>query len=311
MVHCVSYTRQDIARDIAHRRKPAREAVLLVKRTFIDWYDDRAPHMAAALAYYTTFALAPILVIVIGVAGLVFGEDAVRGQLVRELSSLVGVHAAETISKAVASASDFGSSIWATIIGIVTLLVGATGVFVELQDALNIIWKVPPRPGTGWKLVLRERFLSFAMILGIGFLLLVSLVVSAGVTALNTFFEGWSLYGWALQGLNIGIGLLVTSGLFAMIFKLLPDTSVRWRDVVLGAVATAVLFTVGRVLIGLYLGQSSVSSAYGAAGSLAVLLVWVYYSAQIVFLGAEFTHAVAVRHGHANGIVAATGAVRT
>lgn len=270
----------------------------LVKETFSRWFDVNAPRLAAALAYYTTFAIAPLLVIVIAVAGLAWGEDAVRGRLDTQIAQLVGPDAGHMIGTMVRSASKQSASILATVIGFVTLLVGATGVFVELQDALNVIWEVPRRKSSGLRDMIKSRVVSFAMILGIGFLLLVSLVLSAGLSAVSDVMTSFLPHSAAVvQWMNLGIGFAVTTLLFAMIFKVLPDAQVRWPDVWLGAAITSVLFNVGRYLIGLYLGRGSVSSAYGAAGSLAVVLVWIYYSTQILFLGAEFTHVYSLRLG--------------
>jgi membrane protein len=270
----------------------------IVKETFVLWFDVNAPRLAAALAYYTTFALAPLLVIVIAVAGLVYGEDAVRGRLDVQIGHLVGPEAAGMIGAMVRSASQPSASILATLIGFVTLLVGATGVFVELQDALNLIWEVPRSKQTGLRQLAKGRLVSFAMVLGIGVLMLASLVLSTALSAVSEAVTSWLPHTQLLvQWLNLGVGFCVTTVLFAMIFKVLPDTKVLWNDVWLGSAITSVLFTMGRFLIGLYLGRSTVSSAYGAAGSLAAVLVWIYYSAQILFLGAEFTHVYSLRRG--------------
>jgi membrane protein len=268
------------------------------KQAVSEWSEDNAPTFAASLSYYTLFSIAPLLVIAVSVAGMVFGEEAARGQLQAQLQDMVGQDSAEIIGQMMISARKPETGILATAIGLIALVFGATGVFVQLQDALNHIWDVKPKPRNGVLAFLRSRFLSFAMVLGIGFLLLVSLVVSAVLAALGAFFEhllpGWSVL-W--QGVNLLISFGVITVLFAMMYKLLPDTHVDWRDVWLGASVTSLLFSLGKFGIGLYLGRSAVASSYGAAGSLAVVLLWVYYSAQILFLGAEFTQVYARSHG--------------
>ncbi|GMU01597.1 hypothetical protein KH5H1_57170 [Corallococcus caeni] len=262
----------------------------LLKQTLSEWVDDNVPAQAAALAYYTLFSVAPMLIIAIGVAGLVFGREAAQGALQSQLQGLLGDAGAKVVEDLVASASRPSSGILATVVGILVLGFAATGVFVQLQDSLNAIWKVKKKPGNGLLAFVRQRLLSFAMVLGIGFLLLVSLVLSAALAAAGTFLVGL-LPGWeaVLQLVNLAIAFTVTTVLFAMIYKVLPDTRVAWKDVWLGAAVTSFLFSLGKLGIGLYLGKSSVSSSYGAAGSFAVLLLWVYYSSQLLFLGAEFT----------------------
>ena len=267
------------------------------------WVDDFAPSMGAAISYYTVFSIAPLLLIVIAVAGLVLGRDAASGQLFAQLQGLLGDDGAAAIQGMVKSASSSGKSFLATAVGVVTLLFGATTVFAELQSSLDRIWKAPAaekKEGL-WNL-LRTRVLSFGMILTIGFLLLISLVVSAGVAALGSWwaplFAGWEIL---LQIVNFISSFVVVTALFAMIYKWLPRAKIGWRDVWIGAAATSLLFTIGKFLIGLYIGKSSVVSGFGAAGSLVVVLVWVYYSAQIFLLGAEFTWVYAFRHGSRRG----------
>jgi membrane protein len=276
----------------------ARNILSLFKQTISEWNEDKAPTLAASLSYYTVFSVAPLLVIAVGVAGLVFGEEAVRGQLHGELQGLVGDSGAEVIEQMMVSARKPSTGILATGLGLLALVFGATGVFVQLQDALNHIWHVKPAPRNGLLNLVRIRFLSFAMVLVIGFLLLVSLVVSAALAAVGAYlgnvFPGWQVL-W--QGLNLLISFAAITVLFAMIYKILPDTHVAWKDVWFGAAVTSLLFSLGKFAIGLYLGRSSVASAYGAAGSLVIVLLWVYYSAQILFLGAEFTQVFARRHG--------------
>ena len=268
----------------------SRRAWLMVREAGNNWFDDNASRLAAALAYYTLLSVAPLLVIAVSIAGLVFGPDAARGRISAELLNLVGPQAAETIQAILANANAPYAGIFGSAVGIVILLIGASGVFGELQSALNIIWKVPPSSSSGISALLKERFFSFAMVLGVAFLLLVSLVVSAGIGAAGGVLQD-SLAGgeFLWQVLNLLLSLAITSGLFALIFKVVPDVPVAWRDVWLGAIVTACLFTLGKFLLGLYLGKAMISSAYGAAGSAVVFVVWVYYSAQILLLGAEFT----------------------
>jgi membrane protein len=271
----------------------------LVKETFAEWSRDKASRLAAALSYYTIFSVAPLLIIAIAVAGLVFGREAAARQLAAEAQGLLGPQAAEAIQGMLQSAGKTGAGIVATAVGVGTLLLGASGAFAQLQDALNTIWEVKPKAGRGVRGMLRDRFLSFSLVLAIGFLLLVSLVLSAALAAVGKYLAGILPVSSALmQGLNFALSFAVTTFLFALIFKVLPDVRIRWRDVWIGAAVTALLFSVGRFLIGLYLGRSSVSSAYGAAGSLVVLLVWIYYSAQILLLGAEFTQVYASKFGN-------------
>lgn len=269
------------------------------KATVQGWIDDRAASMGAALSYYTFFSMAPLLLIVISVAGLLLGREAAQGHLMDELVGLFGRQAASSIQALVASASEPAESWWGTVVGLAAMLLGATTVFAELQGALDRIWEAPDRPaGTGLWGLLRARVLSFGLILGLAFLLMVSLVVGAVVTALGRW---WSSalgdWAWVVQGLNFGVSFLLTSAIFAMIYKLMPRAHVQWKDVWVGAVVTAMLFTVGKFLISIYLGASGVASAYGAAGSLVVVLIWVYYSAQIFLLGAEFTWVYAQARG--------------
>ena len=271
----------------------------LVKKSASAWIADYAPSMGAALSYYTVFSMAPMLLIVIAIAGLVFGEDAALGALFDQLSGMMGADGAKAVEGLLARASKPSEGIVATLVGVVVLLLGATTVFGELQDALDRIWRAPEKKEGGglWGL-LRARFLSFGMILGIAFLLMVSLVASAGVSALGKWwspvFGGWEVLA---QAVTFVFGLVVTTVGFALIYKFIPRVSVQWRDVWIGAVVTAVLFSLGRFLIGLYIGKSELASGYGAAGSLVVVFVWVYYSAQIFLLGAEFTWVYATTLG--------------
>jgi membrane protein len=280
----------------------------MLKESFKEWNDDDALSLGAALAYYTIFSLAPMLLIAISVAGLVFGREAAQGELVGQMRGLVGQQGAEAIQTMVANAGKQGSGVLGTIIGIVTILFGATGVFAQLQSSLNKIWNVEAKPGKGIWSFLRNRILSFGMVLGIGFLLLVSLAVSAAIAALDTYVTGIFPGAEVLIGIVTAVfGLAVITFLFAMIFRFLPDVKIAWKDVWVGAVTTSVLFLIGKVLIGLYLGNSSVASTYGAAGSLVILLLWIYYSTQILFFGAEITQVYARRYG--SGIVPSENAV--
>ncbi len=270
----------------------------LIQETYAEWNKDHASRLAAAMSYYTIFSIAPLLVIAIAVAGLVFGREAAMHQVVGQIRDLVGEDGAQVIQSILQNASKTTSGIVATVVGVVTLLIGASGAFGQLQDSLNTIWEVKPRKGRGVKGVLRDRLLSFSMVLMIGFLLLVSLILSAFLAGVGKYLSDLlPMSSTVLQAMNFGLSLAVTSFLFALIFKVLPDAIIRWRDVWVGAMVTALLFSLGRFLIGLYLGRSSIGSAYGAAGSLVVLLLWVYYSAQILFLGAEFTQVYARKFG--------------
>jgi membrane protein len=269
----------------------ARSAGSLIKLSVSAWIDDGASSMGAAIAYYTIFSIAPLLVIAMAVAGWVFGADAVQGEVAAQLRSVIGTDAARAVQDLIAGAAKPAESLAAAGIGAVLLIVGATTVFAELQSALDHIWQVPAlQSASGWWSVLRSRLLSFGVILALGFLLLVSLLASAAIAAFGSW---WStrLAGWEvmLHLLNTMTSLGLSIGLFAMIYKLMPRARIAWRDVWIGAGVTALLFEAGKLLIGLYVGKSGVASSFGAAGSLVVLLVWVYYSAQIFLLGAEFT----------------------
>jgi membrane protein len=263
------------------------------------WVADYAPSMGAAISYYTVFSLAPLLVIVIALAGAFFGREAVQGMVVAQLAGLIGNDGAQLVEGLVASASDTDKGLVAGLISFFVLLIGATTVFAELQSSLDRIWHVPEsKKPSGIMAMIRARLLSFGLILGLAFLLMVSLAVSAGVAAFGAWVGGL-MPGWEilLQVLNTLVSLGVATLLFAMIYKLMPSTVIRWRDVWVGALVTAALFEIGKLLIGLYLGKSGVTESFAAAGSLVVLLAWVYYAAQIFLLGAEFTKAYADEHG--------------
>jgi membrane protein len=279
-------------------RERFKTAFDVIRQTFRDWSEDKAPRLGAALAYYTVFSIAPLLIIVVAIAGLWFGKQAAQDQIFAQIAGLLGEEGAKTISGMLQAANKPHEGIIASVLAVVTLIFGATGVFVQLQDALNTIWEVKPKPGRGIMGFIRQRLLSLAFVFGIGFLLLVSLVVSAGLAAAGKWIQGAMPGGEGLwQTINFIVSFAVIAALFTLMFKYLPDVKIAWRDVWLGGALTALLFTVGKFGLGMYLGRSSVSSAYGAAGSLVIVLLWVYYSAQILFLGAEFTQVYANRFG--------------
>ncbi|CAN7702643.1 YihY/virulence factor BrkB family protein [Variovorax sp. LjRoot175] len=290
----------------------AKQLFDLCRKAVMAWVDDYAPSMGAAISYYTIFSLAPLLVIVIAIAGALFGREAAQGQIVAQVSGLVGREGAVAVESLLRSVDEPGKGLVAGLISMVVLLIGATTVFAELQSALDRIWHVPERekPSGVWA-VLRARLLSFGLILGLAFLLMVSLLVSAALAAFGSWFGGL-VPGWELmlQSLNVLISLGIVTVLFAMIFKLMPTARIAWRDVWIGAGVTAVLFELGKLAIGLYLGKSGVNESFAAAGSLVVLVAWFYYAAQIFLLGAEFTKVYANEHGSVSGVkaVAATEA---
>lgn len=255
------------------------------------------PRQAASLALYTLLSLAPLLIVSIKVAGVALGEEAARGQIGSELSSVVGAQAGEAIEAMVANASAPSEGVIGSVVGIVVLLFGASGVFGELQTALNRIWEVKPKPGRGIMGFIRDRFFSFTMVMGVAFLLLVSLIVSATLATVTQHFRDAVPFPVLWQILNFVIALGVTTTLFALIFRVVPDAKVAWRDVWVGAFVTALLFSAGKILLGWYVARSATVSPFGAAGSLVALIVWVYYSAQILFFGAEFTQVYATRFG--------------
>jgi membrane protein len=266
---------------------------VILRRSVAGWWNDNVPRLGASLAYYTLFALAPILVVAIGIGGLVFGPEAVRGEIVGQIQGLIGREGAEAVQAMLEGASRPGSSIAATVAGIITFFLGATGAFLELQTALNAIWHVEPKSdGSYWRVLVMQRVISFGLVVALGFLLLTSLLVSAALAAIHRYmgnaFPGVIVL-W--EALNVIVSLTVITLLFALIYKVLPDVKLSWRDVWIGALVTAGLFSIGRLVIGLYLGTASIASTYGAAGSVVVILIWVYYSAQIILLGAEFTRA--------------------
>ena len=276
----------------------SKQAVGVAKDAISAWLDDRAPSMGAALAYYTIFSIAPLLLIAISVAGLVFGADTARGEIVAQMEALIGTQGGRAIEAMLQGASKPQEGSLATVVATILLIVGATSVFAELQDSLDRIWRAPARKAGGLWGLLRARLLSFGMVLCVGFLLLVSLLVSAWLAALGKWwdpmFGGWKLLAAAA---NFVISFALVTVMFAMIYKVMPRVRIRWHDVWIGAAVTALLFTLGKSLIGLYIGKSGVASAFGAVASPVLLLLWVYYSAQIFLLGAEFTWVYARRFG--------------
>ena len=279
----------------------------MLKETFNDYLEDAALSRGAAIAYYTILSIGPVLVICIAIAGLVFGQEAAQGAMVGQLRGMMGDQAAELIQTTIKSASNKSSGIWATILGLSTLLITASGVFGEMQAALNVIWKAEPTGGLS--AIVKARAASLGLVATLGFLLLTSLVISAGLHALgdylNSFLPGAELL---LQVLNFLISLAMVTALFAAIYKILPDRQLNWHDVGVGAFATALLFTIGKTGIGFYIGSTAVASSYGAAGAFVIVLIWIYYSSQIFLLGAEFTKVWASHHGSAEAFAARTPA---
>lgn len=279
-------------------RSVFKDAWGLLKVSVSEWSSDKAPSRGAALSYYTIFAMPPLFMIAIFMASLVFDPSSVRTQIFSEVGGLIGKRSAAAIEAAMTAQYESNKGLLATAIAVVTLIVTTTGLFIELQDALNSFWGVEPKPGHGFKVFVRMRLLSFAMVVGIGFLLLVSLLVSTALAVvskyLNLLMPGVGILSVIISG---AVSFAVITVLFAMIFKVLPDVKIAWRDVWVGAVVTSLLFTAGKFLLGWYLGRSTTITAYGAAGSVVLVLLWVYYSAQIVFFGAEITKVYANRFG--------------
>ena len=271
----------------------------LLQATWLEWQEDKVARLSAAFAYYTIFSIAPLIIIAITIAATVLGEKAASGQIQAQIQGAIGPEAAKTVQDMIEAASKArGTGVQASIIGVLVSLWGASNLFGQLQDSLNTIWEVTPKPSEGLWIMVRQRFLSFTMVLGLGFLLLVSLTASAIAMSFGTYVS--DLVGIppvSLQILNLSIAFVSTTVFFALVYKLLPDAEVEWRDVWIGALMTAVLFGIGRLLLSLWLGGGGTSSAYGAAGSLVVILLWVYYAAQILFFGAEFTQVFANRFG--------------
>ncbi|MGE5224422.1 MAG: YihY/virulence factor BrkB family protein [Omnitrophica WOR_2 bacterium] len=276
-----------------------KDFISFMKKVFKEWSEDKVSRLAAALSYYTVFSLAPFLVIIIAIIGLILGnQQNVQNQVMVQIQDLVGQSGAQAIQSMIEGARRPSSSIIAAMLGVVFLLLGASGLFGQLQDSLNTIWEVTPKPNQGILGIVKQRFFSFAMVLGIAFLLLVSLIISTVLSALGRFtlglFPGFDVI---MQVINFIFSFAVVTLLFALMFKYLPDVKISWGDVWFGSIVTALLFTIGKFLIGLYLGRSSYTSTYGAAGSLVILLLWIYYSGQILFLGAEVTKVYANQYG--------------
>jgi membrane protein len=269
----------------------------MLKTTVLSFIEDDALSRGAAIAFYTVTSIAPVLLIVVAIAGLAFGRDAAQNAISAQLSGLMGQQTADVLQSAVASAAGKSSGILATLIGVATLIATASGMFGEMQSALNAIWKAKPQATTVSRPI-RARAVSLGLVGALGFLLIVSLAVSAGLTAFGNYLDSVVPIGkLILPALNFTVSLILLAVLFAAIYKVLPDRRLQWRDVIVGAAVTAVLFTIGKTLIGWYLGSTAVASSYGAAGGLIVLLLWVYYSVQVFLLGAEFTKVFANRHG--------------
>ncbi len=274
----------------------------LFKETAKEFGEDKAPRLGAALAYYTIFSIGPLLLIAVAMAGLFFGQEAAQGQISNQLGKFFGAQMATSLEQMIQAAAKPKSGRIATIVGLLTLMLGASGVFGQLKDAMNTIWNVEPKKTSGGiKGFILQRFLSMAMVLGIGFLLLVTLVFDTVISAMGPMLERLIGGEAIVHGLSLALSFAVSTVLFAAIFRILPDIEIAWRDVWLGAVFTSILFVVGKWGIGLYLGKAAVGSAYGAAGSLVILLVWVYWSAQILFLGSEFTQVYARTFGSMQG----------
>jgi len=274
----------------------------LMRAAFEGWWNDRAMSLGASIAFFTVFSLAPMLLTAIAVAGLAFGREAAQGAIVRELGGMIGTNEASALETMIASAGNVGSGIIGTTVGVVTFLLLVSGAVVELQDNLNIIWKAKPPEGSGLLNFLRTRLVSFALVLGIGFLLLVSLIIDAGLSAVSAYIE--PLFSGAtviLHFLNSLISFVISVLLFAMIFKLLPNVDITWGDVWTGSLVTGLLFTIGKFLIGYYLGTSNIATGYGAAASIITMLLWIYYSSLILLFGAEFTKVYAERRGSRSG----------
>ena len=270
----------------------------LLRATYTKWTEDHAQTLGAALAFYTVFSMAPLLLLVIAIAGFVFGQEAAQGHIIGQIQGLIGEDSAKAIQGMIEEVRKPSAGIIATVLAIIMLIFGATGVFVQLQESLNTIWKVEEKSGESiWKMI-KNRFISLLAVLGTGFLLLISLVISAGLSAVGTTLGHVLPFPeFLLQIINFFVSFAIVTLLFAMIYKLLPDISIQWGDVWIGAIITSLLFTIGKFFIGIYLGKSDVGIAYGAAGSLAVILIWVYYASQIFLFGAEFTAVYAESHG--------------
>jgi membrane protein len=270
----------------------------LLRRAGEAWIADNAPRLGAALAFYTLFSLAPVLIVTVSLAGVVFGDKAAQGEIVRQFQGLIGTQGAIAIETIIQSTNRPALGVFATTFGVLAIFIGASGAFNELQDALDMIWKVDNRTKSFWTVMIKQRLLSFGLVLATGFLLLTSLVVTAFLSAAEKYISNLlPKLLVLLESINLVFSFCIITLLFALIFKFIPDTAIPFRDVWMGAAVTSVLFTVGKVIIGFYLGHSALTSAYGAAASLVIFLIWIYYSAQILLFGAELTHVYALKYG--------------
>lgn len=276
-----------------------KDAFAILKATFTGFADDRGMKLSASLAYYTVFSLAPLLIMLISLAGIFLGQEAFENKIFNEMKGLIGANSAAQLQEMIKNVALSGKSNSALIIGIITLIIGATGVFIEIQDSLNIIWRVKPKPKRGWLQFLKNRLLSSSLIIGLGFLLIVSLVVNGAILATMDILSRYlpDVTVILLNIANLVVSFIVIAALFGIIFKFLPDVKISWKDVKGGAIFTAVLFMLGRLLIGFYIQTTGTESTYGAAGSLIVILLWVYYTAAILYFGAEFTQVYAEKYG--------------
>ena len=275
----------------------AKQAIPLLKETYSKWSDHGAPRLGASVAFYSLLSFAPILVLVTALIALVFGQSGAQGALVGEARQMIGSHGAETVQSMLKHSQSQGSGIFASTVAFITLLFGASGVFAELRSALNIIWEAPEETSSGVWGMIKQRLFSFGMVLSVGFLLLVTLILSAGLSYVgHAFGQAVPIPPVVLQVLNFVVSVVVIGVVFALMFKYVPNAKVPWHYAIVGAVGTALLFTIGKLLLGLYLGKASVTSTYGAAGSLVAVIIWIYYSAQIFFFGGEFTHVYAQAH---------------
>src|SRR3954469_7731125 len=266
----------------------------LLKETYKNWSGHQAPRLGASVAFYSLLSFAPLLVLIAAVVALVFTQQKTHEALVQQANEMMGSRGGEMVKSLLENAQKPASGVFASVVAFVTVLFGASGVFGELRTALNALWDVKPSADAGWKALVKDRLFSFGMVLSVGFLLLVSLVMSAALTFVGSYFQQLlPIPAVVLQIFNFLFSFAIITALFALMFKFVPSAPIEWRDVRVGAVGTALLFTLGKVLLGIYLGRASVGSAYGAAGSLVAVIVWVYYSAQVFFLGAEFTHVYA------------------
>jgi membrane protein len=278
-----------------------KEAVAFGKESYGKWSEHHAARLGASVAFYSILSFAPLLVLITAIIGLAFGHQSAHGALVNEARQVIGARGADTVDSLLKNAQKPASGLFASVIAFITLLFGASGVFTELQDALNIMWDAPKQDASGFMAMIKQRLFSFGMVLSVGFLLLVSLLLSAGLAYIGrSFGQLIPVPAFLLQIINFAVSFAVITGLFALMFKYVPAVRISWREVIVGAIGTALLFTIGKLLLGIYLGKASVGSTYGAAGSLVAVVVWIYYSAQIFFFGAEFTRVYADHHRATN-----------